>query len=110
MQLLSPYCLFVLILPIVVVRAESPSLSFIDLIPSIISNARFVQENFIDAKPVFNQSWPWIDMGLLDTANGSNCSQDLQLLARDLATRQTWTLKSKAMALNAIEGKWRSSV
>ena len=104
MQLLSGYCLLVFILP-VAIRAESPSLSFIDLIPTIIANARFVQEKFIDSQPIFNQTWPWIDVPLLATVNGSNCSQDLQVLARDLAARQTWTWKSRAIRWKSSEGR-----
>ncbi len=74
------------------IKAEPLSLSFIDLIPNIIANGQFVQENLIE----FNQTLPWINVDLTLDANGSNCSQDIHLLARDLAMRKTWALKSKS--------------
>ncbi|CAF3539956.1 unnamed protein product [Adineta steineri] len=70
------------------------SISFMNLIPSIIANHRFVQENIIDSTIEFNQTLPWINIDLTIDANGSNCSQDIQLLARDLATRKIWVLKT----------------
>jgi len=78
------------------IKAERPSLSFIDLIPNIIVNGQFVQENLIDSNIEFNQTFPSINVDLILDANGSNCSQDIHLLARDLATRKTWALKSKS--------------
>ncbi|UJR22251.1 hypothetical protein I4U23_025312 [Adineta vaga] len=76
------------------VGTESPSMSSWNLIPYIIANGEFVQKNFIDSNLDFNQTLPWINVDLTVDANGSNCSRDIQLLARSLKTKQTWALKT----------------
>ncbi len=76
------------------INAESSSLSFINLIPSIIANGRFVKENIIDSDLILHPVFPSINIDLTITANSSNCSRDIQLLARDFTSKQTWALKS----------------
>jgi len=78
------------------IKAEPPSLSFVNIIPSLIENGRFIQENIIDSNIEFNQTLPWINFDLEFNANQSNCSQDIQLLARYLTARKAWALKSKS--------------
>jgi hypothetical protein len=78
------------------IKAEPPSLSFVNLIPNIIGNSQFVQENILSTNIDFNQTLPWINSDLMLNANGSNCSQDIQLLIRDLSARKAWALKSKS--------------
>jgi hypothetical protein len=77
------------------IKAEPPSSSFVNLIPNIIANGQFIQEYIIDSNILFNQTSPWVDVDLTLDTIGSNCSREIQLLARDFRTRQTWALKSK---------------
>lgn len=75
-------------------EVKSSSLSFINIIPSIIANGRFVKENLINSKYVLQPVLPKISVDLTLNTNGSNCSRDIQLFARDLVSQQTWALKS----------------
>ncbi|CAF3562241.1 unnamed protein product [Rotaria sp. Silwood2] len=93
-KIYSSIIFLVLILQIGI-KAEQLSLSFFNLIPNIISNGRFVQENIINSKIEFNETFPRLNQDLTLNANGSNCSEDIQLLAKDLNARKTWALKSK---------------
>ncbi len=86
--------LTLLLIFVIGVKAEPPSLSFANLIPNIISNGRFIQENFIDTSIEFNQTFPWINLDLSLSANESNCTQDIQTLIRALTTKQKWAIKS----------------
>ncbi|CAF0748592.1 unnamed protein product [Adineta ricciae] len=76
------------------ILAEPPSLSSWNLASYIIGNSEFVQKNFLDSPLDFNETFPWIDVDLTLDAKGSQCTQDLQSLARSLITRQTWALKT----------------
>jgi hypothetical protein len=76
------------------IKSQSSSVSFVNLISSIIDNRRFVQENFVDSDLIVNTGAPLINIDRTFSANGSNCSRDIQLLFHDLATRQIWALKS----------------
>lgn len=77
------------------IQAERLSLSVLNIIPNIISNGRFIQEHFIDSTLEFNQTQTWMNLDLKFNANASNCSQDLDLLVRDLNNKQKWAIKSK---------------
>ncbi len=77
------------------IKGEPSSLSFINLIPNLIANGQFIQEKIINSYIEFNQTLPWIYLDHKFNANESNCSQDIQLLVRDLTDRKTWALKSK---------------
>ncbi|CAF2747121.1 unnamed protein product [Rotaria sp. Silwood2] len=92
-KIYSSIIFLVLILQIGI-KAEQLSLSFFNLIPNIISNGRFVQENIINSKIEFNETFPRLNQDLTLNANGSNCSEDIQLLAKDLNARKTWALKT----------------
>lgn len=76
------------------IQIESSSLSFNNLIPSIIANSRFVKEKLIDSDFIFNLTFPLINIDLTFNANRSNCSQDIQILSRDLLSKQIWAIKS----------------
>ncbi len=78
------------------IKAEPPAVSFINIISNIIAHAQFVQDNIINSSIAFNQTLPWINQDLALNANGSNCSQDIQLFIRDLTVGKTWALKSKS--------------
>jgi hypothetical protein len=88
--------IFLLLIFQIGIKAESSSLSFINLISNIIANGQFVQENIIDSDIEFDQTLPWINLDLQFNANESNCSQDIQILVKDLNARKTWALKSKS--------------
>ena len=97
---LLPLSLLLLLCPLDASVSDRSSLTFIDLISGVISNARFIEEENLDHwKSLENATWPKIDLTRAGAnLNESNCSRDLQTFARDLATRQTWALKSKMTA------------
>jgi len=90
------FLIFHLLILQIGIKAEQPFLSFVNIIPSLIENGQFIQENIIDFNIEFNQTLPWINLDFKFNANQSNCSQDIQLLARDLTAKKTWALKSKS--------------
>lgn len=87
------WCIFLLLLQLGI-KAEPPSVSFVNLIPSTIANSRFIKENIIDLDFTRNRTFPSINIDPIFNANGSNCSRDIQILSRDLISRQIWALKS----------------
>jgi len=97
MKLMSFFAmLFHLLILQMIIKAEPSSISFMSLIPNLIANGRFVEDTIINSNLEFNQTLPWIDFDLNFNANESNCSQDIQLLSRDLRARKIWALKSKS--------------
>jgi hypothetical protein len=90
-------CFFFLIFHIGIKAESPPSLSFINLIPSIISNGRFVKEKIVNSNLIINPTFPSINFDITFNANGSNCSQDIQILSRDLISKEIWALKSNIL-------------
>lgn len=77
------------------INAETSSISFFNIIPKLITNDQSLQDN-ID----LNQKFPSINLDIQLNANESNCSQDIQILTRDLTSRKTWALKSRYYLLD----------
>lgn len=95
MKLLSPSLLILLLCRLGTSVSDKSSLTFVDLISGIISDARSVTENLVNWKLMENESWPRIDLNRLPlNINQSNCTQDLQIFARDLVEHRIWALKS----------------
>lgn len=88
--------IFLLLILLIGINAESVSLSSMNLIPGIVSKLRFVQENLVSSKIDFNHKESLIRSNLKLNANSSNCSQDLALLFQDVMTYKPWALKSKS--------------
>ena len=88
--------IFVLLILQIGIKAEPPSLSINNLITNIIASEQFIRDSAINSNNEFDQTLPWINADFTLTANGSNCSRDIRILARDLAARKTWALKSKS--------------
>lgn len=70
------------------------SVSFVDILSSIIANGRFVEENYINSNIPLEPFIPSIHSDLFVNINTSNCSRDMQILSRDLMSKQIWALKS----------------
>jgi hypothetical protein len=74
------------------IAVQSSSLSFVNIVP-IVHHRMNANRLVFDFVP--NTTLPMIHIDHQSNLTQSNCSQDIELLARDLISRKVWALKSK---------------